>query len=170
MTDDERLLARAARLARPIAVEVPDEGRAALVVMIANQRYAFPLAEVRRVSVLGPITALPHVPPIVLGLGTSDGDVLAVFDGRVWAGGVRRSATDRTPVLILGTATAPLAFAIDSFAESVLLPSHKPPSGGPTAPWLLGMTEDGVFVVDVPALLQDPAFSPGTVAFEGVAR
>lgn len=170
MTDDERLRARAARLATPIAVEKPDDGRSAIVVTIAGQRYGFPHADVRRVSILGPITALPHVPPIVLGLATTDGEVRAVFDGRVWAGGARRSVMEHTPVLILGTAIAPLALAIDSFEGSMKLSSHKPPSGAPSAPWLSGVTEDGVFVVDVRALLQDPAFSSGTRASEGVGN
>ena len=170
MTDDERLLARAARLATPLAVKKPDDGRSAIVVMIGGQRYAFALAHVRRVSILGPITALPHVPPIVLGLATTDGEVRAVFDGRVWAGEVRRSVTEHTPVLILGTAIAPLALAIDSFAGSMILSSHKPPGGAPSATWMQGVTEDGVIVVDVPALLQDPAFSSGTRAFEGVVH
>ncbi len=171
MTDDERLLARAARLATPIAIEEPDDGRSAIVVMIVGQQYAFALADVRRVSILGPITALPHVPPIVLGLATTDGDVRAVFDGRVWAGGARRTVMENTPVLILGTALAPLVLAIDSFAGSMILSSHKPPAGAPAATWLHGVTEDGVLVVDVQALLRDPAFSTasatGPRAFEG---
>ncbi len=173
MTDDERLLARAARLAVPVAIEDPDHGRSAIVVMIVGQRYAFPLADVRRASILGPITVLPHVPPIVLGLATSDGDVRAVFDGRVWAGGTRRSVMENTPVLILGTAVAPLVLAIDSFAGSMILGTHKPPAGAPAATWLHGVTDDGVLVVDVAALLRDPAFSPdpapGTRAFEGLS-
>lgn len=169
MTDDERLLARAARLAKPIAVEKPDDGRSAVVVLIGGQRYAFPHADVRRVSILGPITAVPHVPPIVLGLATTDGEVRAVFDGRVWTGGARRSVMEHTPVLILGTANAPLALAVDSFEGSMNLSTHKPPAGVPCAAWLLGVTEDGVIVVDVRALLQDPAFSSGTRASEGVA-
>ena len=38
MTDDERLVARAARLAMPVAIEQADDGRSAIVVLIVGQR------------------------------------------------------------------------------------------------------------------------------------
>lgn len=154
MNDDELLARRAARLARPTTASV--QGRPAMVVAIGAQQYAFPLDEVRRAAVLGSLTRLPHVPPIVLGLGTLDGEVVAVFDGAVWAGGPPRVPTERTPVLVLGTSTAPLVLAVDAFASSVVLPAHVPPS----ATWLQFITDDGVLAVDVPTLLSDPVFSP----------
>jgi chemotaxis signal transduction protein len=155
MNNREILVARARRLAVPIAEEVSGHGLSALVVEIDAQRFAFPLADVRRALVLGPLTELPHVPPIVLGLGTADGDVIAVFDGRVWAGGTRRPAADHTPVLILGPARAPLALAVDRFAGSLSLPA---PGDGPSG-WLREVTPDGVLIVRVDALLRDPRFS-----------
>jgi chemotaxis signal transduction protein len=160
MTDDEILLAaRAKRLAVPIVEDTSSDGRSAIVVEIDTQRFAFPLADVRRALVLGPLTELPHVPAIVLGLGTADGDVLAVFDGRVWAGGARRPNADHTPVLILGPAQTPLAFAVDKFVGSLALP---PPTE--TTGWLQQVSEEGILIVRVSALLADPAFSLGTVS------
>jgi len=161
MTSDRDVLAaRAKRLAVPIVEDMASEGHSALVVEIDAQHYAFPLVDVRRALVLGPLTELPHVPAIVLGLGTADGDVLAVFDGRVWAGGSRRPSADRTPVLILGPAQAPLALAVDRFAGSLALPASTATTG-----WLQQVTEDGILIVRVEALLEDPAFSvaKGTV-------
>lgn len=155
MTDRDVLEARARRLAVPSTETALAEDRLALVVEIDSQRFAFPLADVRRALVLGPLTPLPHVPAIVLGLGTADGDVLAVFDGRVWAGGARRPGAEHTPVLILGSAHAPLALAVDRFAGTLARPA--PVDGG--AGWLREVTADGVLVVDVGAMLQDPRFS-----------
>ncbi|HET9989676.1 MAG TPA: chemotaxis protein CheW [Kofleriaceae bacterium] len=159
-TDADLLAARAKRLAVPIVEDTASDGHSAIVVEIDAQRYAFPLADVRRALVLGPLTELPHVPPIVLGLGTADGDVLAVFDGRVWAGGSRRPSADRTPVLILGPAPTPLALAVDRFVGSLTLPASTA-----TAGWLQQVTEEGILIVRVGALLEDPAFSvsEGTV-------
>ncbi len=159
-TDRDILVARAKRLAVPVGEIAATDGRSAIVVEIDAQRFAFPLVDVRRALVLGPLTELPHVPPIVLGLGTADGDVLAVFDGRVWAGGSRRPAADLTPVLILGTAQAPLAFAVDRFAGSLALPG-----AGSADPEI---TADGVLIVRVDALLADPRFSSVT-SLEGTA-
>jgi chemotaxis signal transduction protein len=162
MTTDESLLAaRAKRLAVPIVEDRASDGLSAIVVEIDAQQYAFPLADVRRALVLGPLTELPHVPRIVLGLGTADGDVLAVFDGRVWVGGSRRPSADRTPVLILGPAQTPLALAVDRFAGSLALPAAATTTTG----WLQQVTEEGILIVRVGALLEDPAFSvsEGTV-------
>ncbi len=158
-TDADLLAARAKRLAVPIADDTTNDGHSAIVVEIDAQRYAFPLADVRRALVLGPLTELPHVPPIVLGLGTADGEVVAVFDSRVWAGGSRRPSADRTPVLILGPAQSALALAVDRFAGSLSLP---PPTA--TTGWLQHVTEEGILIVRVAALLEDPAFlvSKGT--------
>jgi len=150
-SDRDLLLARAKRLAVPISEVAATDGRSAIVVEIDAQRFAFPLADVRRALVLGPLTELPHMPAIVLGLGTADGDVLAVFDGRVWAGGMRRPAADHTPVLILGTSQAPLAFAVDRFAGSLALPASSETEQTITA--------EGVMIVRVDALLGDPRFS-----------
>ena len=161
MTDQELLAARARRLAVPLAEDDSSDALTALVVEIDAQRFAFPLAEVRRVFVLGPLTELPHVPPIVLGLGTADGDVLAVFDGRVWAGGTRRPSAELTPVLLLGPARAPLALAVDRFAGSLALPAPPtPPAPGDSAAgWLQEVTAEGILIVRVAALLADPRFS-----------
>jgi chemotaxis signal transduction protein len=158
-TDAELLAARAKRLAAPIIEDTPSDGRSAIVVEIDAQRFAFPLADVRRALVLEPLTELPHVPPIVLGLGTADGDVLAVFDGRVWAGGSRRPSADHTPVLILGSAQTPLAFAVDRFAGSLALPLPTATTG-----WLEQVTDEGILIVRVSALLENPAFSLATVS------
>ncbi len=161
-TDEQVLAARAKRLAAPIVEDTSRDGRSAIVVEIDAQRFAFPLADVRRALVLGPLTELPHVPPIVLGLGTADGDVLAVFDGRVWAGGARRPSADLIPVLILGPAQTPLALAVDRFVGSLALPLLEPATG-----WLQQVTDDGILIVQVRALLENPAFSLGTVS-EGI--
>jgi chemotaxis signal transduction protein len=158
-TDQDTLAARAKRLAVPITDDTSSDGHSAIVVEIDAQRFAFPLADVRRALVLGPLTELPHVPAIVLGLGTADGDVLAVFDGRVWAGGSRRPSADHTSVLILGPAQTPLALAVDRFAGSLALPPPATSTG-----WLQQITEDGILIVRVSALLADPVFSLRTVS------
>jgi chemotaxis signal transduction protein len=162
-TEQEILAARAKRLALPLEEDTSSDLASAIVVEIAAQRFAFPLTDVRRALILGPLTELPHVPPIVLGLGTADGDVLAVFDGRVWAGGTRRPSSDQTPVLILGATRTPLALAIDRFAGSLALPPLVATSTG----WLHQVTDDGVLIVRVEAMLEDPVFSLRNVA-EGI--
>jgi chemotaxis signal transduction protein len=171
MSDQQLLTARARRLAVPLAEDASSDALTAVVVEIDAQKFAFPLADVRRAFVLGPLTELPHVPAIVLGLGTADGEVLAVFDGRVWAGGTRRPSAEHTPVLLLGPARAPLALAVDRFAGSLALPAPPaPPAPGEAASgWLQEVTADGVLIVRVAALLADPRFSLAPTS-EGTSR
>ena len=166
MRDDELLRLRAARLARP-SVAIADDGTPAVLVRIHDQQYAFPLADVRRAAVVAMVTPVPHAPTVVLGLGVSDGEVRAIFDGRIWAGGPSRTERERIPVLLLGPSSAPLALAVDAHVGSTTLPRALTRTA--SAPdWLLGLTADGVLVVRVAALLEDPLFSPGNRPIEGV--
>ncbi|MEO8701148.1 MAG: chemotaxis protein CheW [Kofleriaceae bacterium] len=155
----EVLRARARRLARPVEETTGGGGASAIVATIGSQQYAFALTDVRRAAVLGALTPLPHLPPIVLGLGISDGDVVAVFDARVWTGSPRRPPSNKLAVLLLGSTIAPLALAVDAFAGTITLEPVIRPAAASTTSWLRGVTADGVLVVDVPALLQDPLFS-----------
>ena len=165
MSDEKILHRRAARLAKPIKVEA-DDGTPALLVRINEQHYAFLLADVRRAAVVTMVTPLPHVPAVVLGLGILDGEVHAIFDSRIWSGGARRTQLERIAVLILGPSESPLALAVDSLAGSTVLPPRLQRSAN-APPWLLGLTDDGVFAVRIAALLADPMFTSGNHPIQG---
>lgn len=161
--DQAILLARAKRLAVALDGERPSgehlapdaqPGVAAIVVEVADQSYAFPLTDVRRAAIVRAVTEIPHVPPVVLGIGIIDGNPLAIYDARVWLGRDRRRSLTRMPVLVLGSEREPLALAVDRFAGSLVIP---PPRGGQG--WLQEVTEQGVLIVRVAALLRDPTFS-----------
>jgi len=162
--DQAILLARARRLAVALADERSQgdlaPGAAAIVVEVADQAYAFPLVDVRRAAIVHAVTELPHVPPVVLGLGLVDGDPLAIYDARVWLGRDRRTSLVHLPVLVLGSDREPLALAVDRFVGSLVLPPPRDGQG-----WLQEVTEQGVLIVRVAALLRDPTFS--TSAAEG---
>ncbi|MEJ7602054.1 MAG: chemotaxis protein CheW [Kofleriaceae bacterium] len=168
--DGEVLLRRAARLARRLDTTRAEAGVPAIAVRIGDQNYAFPLTGVRRVEIFATITPLPHVPAAVLGLGASDGEVLAVFDGRAFAGVASRAARgEHVPVLILGSASTSLAIAVDELGGLTDVAGSLVRAPG-SPPWLLGLTHDGVLVVDVQALLQDPMFASGNRSIEGVVN
>lgn len=165
MSDDEILRKRAARLARPVELAAQD-GTPAILVRIHDQRYAFPLVDVRRAAVVATVTPLPHVPAIVLGLAVSDGEVCAVFDAGLWAGGLRRTRLERIAVLLLGSSESPLVLAVDALEGSSMLP-HGISRSANAPPWLLGITDDGVLAVRVADLLADPMFTPGNQLIDG---
>lgn len=154
---DDVLVQRARALAVRPVVQTAAVPRA-IAVAIGEQRYAFPVDHVRKVAVTGAIARLPHVPPLVLGLGSVDGEVLAIFDARIWCGLPGRARGGTTNVILLGTG-APLALAVDAIAGTLELAAIEPL---PDRRWLSGATPDGVLVVDIPALLVDPAFSGAT--------
>ena len=163
MSDDLILQRRAAHLARQIehaSTATPTNGALAIAVRIGEQQYAFPLAGVLRAVIIPSVTPLPHVPALVLGLGASDGDVLAVFDGSVWIGGARRVQRELVPTLILGSARGTLALAVDELVGLTLIDETLSRAPGSPA-WLDGLTREGVLVVRVATLLQDPVFALG---------
>jgi len=155
--DQAILRARAKRLAVPLQDERAEgaSGVAAIVVEVADQSYAFALTEVRRAAIVRAVTELPHVPPVVLGIGIVDGEPLAIYDARVWLGRDRRTSLAHLPVLVLGSERDPLALAVDRFAGSLVVPA---PHDGPG--WLQEVTAQGVVIVRVAVLLRDPAFRP----------
>ncbi len=166
--DHEAIFARRAKaLAAPLQETRVEQSSLAIVVVIGAQRYAFPVEHVTRVTTVHRITPLPHVPPIVLGLGNCDGEVLAIFDAGVWCGLPRRVAEPPLSVLVLGRAGERFAFAVDALAGSLTTENLAPPPPSPHRTWLRGITADTSLVVDVAVLLRDPLFAPGNPTIAG---
>ncbi len=116
-------------------------------------------------------TPVPGTPAYLVGLVNLHGEILAVFDFRPLLGLTTALATDRTRVLVLGTAGDEFGVLVDAAEEVVRLrpegifPYH---SGGEGM--ARGVTRDALSVLDGAALLRDPRLTihsgdgPGTEA------
>lgn len=152
----ELLAARARALARPAATDDSSEADtlSSLAFRVGDERIAIPLATIVAIARLGSLVPLPRAVRPVYGVTAWRGrplTVLALQPGRPAIGADTR-------LLVLGTgARAVLAVVVDAVDEvHALSRAGLSPAGvGPRRAYSLGVTSDGLLVLDGEALL-DP--------------
>jgi purine-binding chemotaxis protein CheW len=158
---EELLAQRATALAAPVAsTTAKSAGLSAVVATIAGERYAVESAFVWRVMSQPPLTRLPGVPEIVLGVTNLYGEALPVFDPRLLLGlgGVAQTAGGR--VLVLGKERADLGLAVDAVHEVTAVLTDQllavPDSLQAGArPLVRGVLADGLILLDGARLMLD---------------
>lgn len=155
------LLQRARALAAPQA-DAQHEGATIDVVefVLSRERYAFDAACVRGIHPLRQLTVLPGTPPHVLGIVNLRGHVVAVVDIRLFFGLPRRGLADLDKVVVLADGAMEFAIVADSVpgARRVRqgdLQAAIATFKGIREAYLLGVTRDGLAVLDAPRLLHD---------------
>jgi chemotaxis signal transduction protein len=151
---DALLAKRATLLARPPIAETnaQDATLPALVVQLGDEEIAMPLEHIVTIARAGSVAPLPRAVRPVYGVTAWRGrplTVLALVPGRPTIGA-------ETRLLVLGTgARAALAVIVDAvhevrdFSRATLSPS----GAGPRRGYTLGITPDGLLVVDGATLL-----------------
>jgi purine-binding chemotaxis protein CheW len=161
------LEARARALAAPLAAH--DDGDTIEVVefVLSRERYAFEATWVRGVHPLRQLTVLPCTPPHVLGIVNVRGRIVAVIDIRLFFGLPKRGLADLDKVVVLGDAGGG-AMEFGVLADAVpgarhvrrdALQAAVPTFTGIRQAYLLGVTKDGLIVLDAPRLLHDEALA-----------
>jgi len=121
-----------------------------------EERYGFPLRHAIEVLRIHEIVPIPGVPHSFAGVINFRGEVLAVIDLQGERPDPTRRITDTTRVVVIGGDEAELGIFADavegmrSLEERELMPS--------TAGDLLGVTRDGLCVLDSEAILADERF------------
>jgi len=144
----------------------PEEGQEmtppVLVFLLAGERYAFPLAAVREISRLRPVTPLPGLPPSLLGAAGLRGEVLPVIDLRRLLALPETPSTAASRLLIVHHEGVTAALLADQVEDIGTLPqeSISPPptsAAGETAAFLQGIAHEGeqtTRLLDLPRLLE----------------
>jgi purine-binding chemotaxis protein CheW len=142
----------------------PDEGESIEIVefVLSRQRYAFEASWVRSIHPLRQLTVRPCTPPHVLGVVNLRGHVLAVIDIRRFFGMPQRGLADLDKVVVLTDGAMAFGVLADSVpgARKVrrdALQAAVPTFTGIRQAYLLGVTADGLAVLDATRLLRDPA-------------
>ncbi|MEO8563402.1 MAG: chemotaxis protein CheW [bacterium] len=151
---------RARQLARPVAAEHDDGGDALhlLHVQVGDDRLAIPLASIVAIARSTSITPLPRAVAPVYGVTGWRGRPLTVLSLAPTA----PVPTGESRLIVLGTGSrASLAVTVDVVDDVVSVPraSLASPGPGPRRRFALGITEDGVLVVDGDLLLHLEALS-----------
>ena len=128
---------------------------------LANERYAFPLAQVREVSVLRELTPVPCTPPFVLGIMNLRGEIRTVVDLKKffdlpWAG-----ITELNKIIIIERDDLQIGILADAMRGVSRIPLADLQPALPTltdirADYLRGITSERVVVLDAAKILSDP--------------
>ncbi len=159
--DSATLARRAAELARPLPVMAAlPTGDAAVVALLGGQRLGFPSRFVQEAVTITEITPLPGLPAHVLGLANIRSRVLPVFTllplFRLPAG-----AEPATQLLLIKFERGEFAVPIDQLEgiQAVDPASLQRSFSGAAEALVLGVADDGLLLLDVPALAAEFALS-----------
>jgi purine-binding chemotaxis protein CheW len=152
---------RAKRLARvPITAEGGGERLEVVEFSLAGERYGIETWWVREVSPLKTYTPLPCTPPFVLGLTNLRGQILSIVDVRQFFDLPHRGLTDLNKVIVLTGEGMEFGILADVIAgvrpvPRAALQPELPTLTGIRAEYLLGVTSEGLVILDGRRLLSD---------------
>lgn len=158
----EILRARAERVAH---ISQEDRGKTtlnALLVSIRQETYALPITAISNVYQGIPVIPVPCVPSHIAGVANVRGHILPVLDLAVLLGVPGEPAEEAANLIVANKGQMQVAFAVERIGEVVALPMDKlnpvPATIGlERAAYLEGVFTDGVALLDVEAVLSDPA-------------
>jgi chemotaxis signal transduction protein len=159
------LLERARALAKPPPASAEPVGSLdAVVFALGHQRCAIGMELVREAIKLASFCRVPGVPPHIAGITHLRGEILAVLDLRVLLQAPIEGIESASFALVLGRAEPELAILVDEIEgtrrmmEQTLRPRRG--SGADSSPrsaHVLGLSPDGIVVLDAAALVDDPS-------------
>jgi len=129
-----------------------------VVVALGRERYGIPIGHVREIRPLGGVARVPGAGERWLGLSKARGELVAVLDlaGHLGIGdppgGDPQLMLVEADGLVVGLSVR-VVVGVRSVALAEIGPPLDPGEGAP----VLGLTPDIVAILDVPALLADPA-------------
>lgn len=156
------LKARAERVASEIRDEDDSGALTALLVTMQGETYALPIDEIRVVHEDILVEPIPCVPRYVAGMANVRGHILPVIDLAMWLGVEGRPINGPVSLIAVGTDDVSVAFYVESIGEVMPLSLDKLAAIPSTSTvertaHLQGVLPDGTVVLDVAAILTDPA-------------
>lgn len=155
------LAARARALARPPAAPSAGEMLEVVQFCLAGAHYGFVSACVREVLHLSQLARLPGTPAFVLGIINLRGEILSVIDLKRLFQLPGEALSERDRVLVLHSEDMSFGVLADriegvrSLPRAAVQPPLPTSQAGKSEDYLLGITEDGVALLDGVRLLAD---------------
>jgi chemotaxis signal transduction protein len=154
------LESRARRLARPTETGegTPEDTFDLLVVQVGDEQLAVPVSSIVAIARAGSIAPLPRAVAPVYGVTAWRGRPLTVLS----LGAARPAVTGETRLVVLGNGSrAALAIVVDAVHDvaRVARADLSAADTGPRHRYALGVTTDGLLVVDSDALLHPETLS-----------
>ncbi len=128
---------------------------------LASERYAFPLAQVREVSLLHDLTPVPCTPAFVLGIINLRGEIRTVIDLKKFFDLPGTGITDLNKIILIQCDDMQLGILTDAIQGVRRIPLSGLQPALPTltdirADYLRGITSDRLVVLDAAKILSDP--------------
>ena len=128
---------------------------------LANERYAFPLAQVREVSLLHDLTPVPCTPAFVLGIINLRGEIRTVIDLRKFFDLPGAGITELSKLVLIQSGDMQLGILTDAIRGVRRIPLDGLQASLPTltdirADYLRGIASDRLVVLDAAKILSDP--------------
>ena len=163
----EILERRSQELSQPLeSTEVVAGGIEVLACQIGGERYAIETRYILEAFPVSKVTPVPGAGATLVGVANLRGAILPVFDlGQVL--GLEYTISDLVRVVVVGRKGAEFGVIVDQVDEPLQLPSEAlrdAPLDAAGDSLLLGMTEDGLVVLDGDELLGDRRFHSGGVS------
>jgi purine-binding chemotaxis protein CheW len=141
--------------------ERADEMLEAVEFDLANERYAFPLTQVREVSVLRELTPVPCTPPFVLGIINLRGEIRTVIDLKKFFDLPEAGITELNKIILIEHDDMQLGILADAVGGVRSIPLADLQPALPTltnirADYLRGITSERLVVLDAVKILSDP--------------
>jgi purine-binding chemotaxis protein CheW len=155
---------RARALARPLAAEEPQDLLDLVVVMLGSERYGIDIGCVREVQPLSVLTRVPAVPAWWAGIVNVRGTLHPVLDPRFLLSLPTDDTADERKVVLVWNDRVCVGLLVDNAPAVCQVAEHEigpALAGTPDAvrPMLRGVTSDLLTVLDVKAMLSDPALA-----------
>ncbi len=163
MVSADSLEQRTRQLARgAVASDASRDTVRALTFSLAGERYGWPVSRVRAIARIGRVTPVPSAPPYYRGVVSLRGQVLSVMDLRAYLGlppQDSRPAADGESdfMIVIDGADLEIGVLANDVYDVLALPldSLAPASSaGLDADLVIGVTTDGLTLLDAEALLR----------------
>jgi len=160
--DWEILRARAERATRLLQTGREDANLSTLCVTIGSEFYAMPIETVLAVYEEVSVIPVPCTPPHVAGISNIRGRVLPVVDLAVLLGVASMTDAPKSALVVTAKGDATLAFRVDHIGavQALAIKGLAPLTANldlAHMPYLKGMLSDGSILLDIEAILSDPA-------------
>lgn len=157
---------RARALARPAEAEAEEAALELVVLVLGEERYGVEVDHVVEVQPVTAIAPIPGTPPIWAGLISLRGTLRPVLDLRRYLGLATREGEESEKggsVAIVSAAGLTVGLLADAISETRAVPLGElgPPLGrrGEEGGLIQALTRDLIAILDVEALLADPAIA-----------
>ena len=163
---------RARALARPLAAEEPDGALDLVIVVLGSERYGIDIRAVREVQPLQGLTSVPGVPAWWAGMVNIRGTLYPVLDPRSRLGLPTEAEGEQRKVVLVWNDRACVGLLVDDApgVTRVAAREIRPPLAGTVdaaRPTVRGVTPDLLTILDVGAMLNDPALAVQQQPAEG---